>query len=309
MERTKLGMKKRLKLFRQNSPLLLLALPAMLLLLVFNYIPLYGLILPFKEYRIDLGFFESPWAGFENFEYLFTGDAWRITRNTILFNTIFIVVGLIGAVGFALLLFQLTSGFVKLYQTILFIPYFISWVVASYLFLGLLDMDYGYINRLLEMFGQDPIMWYNEPKYWYVILPLANLWKGVGYSTIIYYTQLLGVDPELYEAASLDGAKKWQCVRYISLPMLKPLIVMMTLMSIGSIVKADFGLFYNLTRDSTALYPMTDVIDTYVYRALRQLGDVGMSSAAGFYQSVVGFILVLTSNFVVKKLDPENSLF
>lgn len=309
MERTKLGMKKRLKLFRQNSPLLLLALPAMLLLLVFNYIPLYGLILPFKEYRIDLGFFESPWAGFENFEYLFTGDAWRITRNTILFNAIFIVVGLIGAVGFALLLFQLTSGFVKLYQTILFIPYFISWVVASYLFLGLLDMDYGYINRLLEMFGQDPIMWYNEPKYWYVILPLANLWKGVGYSTIIYYTQLLGVDPELYEAASLDGAKKWQCVRYISLPMLKPLIVMMTLMSIGSIVKADFGLFYNLTRDSTALYPVTDVIDTYVYRALRQLGDVGMSSAAGFYQSVVGFILVLTSNFVVKKLDPENSLF
>jgi putative aldouronate transport system permease protein len=170
-------------------------------------------------------------------------------------------------------------------------------------------MEYGFLNRIVSHFGGEAVLWYMEPKYWIFIMPLANLWKGVGYGTIIYYTGLMGIDSELYEAANLDGATKLQQVRYISIPMLKPLIIMITLMSIGGIVKADFGLFFNLTRDSAALYPVTDVIDTYVFRALRSLGDVGMSSAAGFYQSIVGFLLILLSNYLVKKVDPENSLF
>ncbi|MDR2751560.1 MAG: ABC transporter permease subunit [Clostridiales bacterium] len=295
--------------FQKNKELFFLALPGTLLFFVFSYLPLYGLILPFKNYKANEGFFKSAWAGFNNFRFLFSGDAWRITRNTVGFNAIFIALSLIVSVSFALMLFELSAKFVKLYQTVLFIPYFISWVVASYIGMCLLDMNYGFLNRIIEFFGGEAKLWYNTPKYWYVIAPLANLWKGVGYSTIIYYTALLGINAELYEAAELDGARKWQRVIHISLPMIKPLIIMLTLMSIGGIIRSDFGLFFSFTTDSKALYPVTDVIDTYVYRALRKLQDVGMSSAAGLYQSVVGFVLVLASNWMVRKVDPESSLF
>lgn len=298
-----------LKHFRKNRELWLLALPGMLFFIVFNYIPLYGLMLPFKNYSITKGFFGSPWAGFQNFLYLFNGDAWKITRNTIVFNAIFIVLGLVVAMSFALILFELSARFVKIYQTVLFIPFFLSWVVVSYVGSSVLDMKYGLLNKIIEMFGGQGLAWYMVPKYWYAILPIANLWKGVGYGTIIYYTALLGVDVELYEAASIDGATRLQQVRAISIPMLKPLMVMLTLMSIGGIIRADFGLFYSFTLDSKPLYPVTDVIDTYVFRALRQLGDVGMSSAAGLYQSLVGFALVLSSNWLVRHIDPDNALF
>lgn len=295
--------------FKKNRELWLLALPGVLFLIVFNYIPLYGLILPFKNYSITKGFLKSPWIGFQNFLYLFNGDAWKITRNTIVFNSIFIALGLVVAVSFALILFEMSARSVKLYQTILFIPFFLSWVVVSYVGVSVLDMKYGMLNKIIEMFGGNALAWYMVPKYWYFILPLANLWKGVGYGTIIYYTALLGVDSELYQAAAIDGATRLQQVRSISIPMLKPLMVMLTLMSIGGIIRADFGLFYSFTLDSKPLYAVTDVIDTYVYRALRQLGDVGMSSAAGLYQSLVGFVLVLGSNWLVRHLDPENALF
>jgi putative aldouronate transport system permease protein len=307
-----LGKKKKISpamRFQKNKELFFLALPGTLLFFVFSYLPLYGLILPFKNYKANEGFFKSAWAGFNNFRFLFSGDAWRITRNTVGFNAIFIALSLIVSVSFALMLFELSAKFVKLYQTVLFIPYFISWVVASYIGMCLLDMNYGFLNRIIEFFGGEAKLWYNTPKYWYVIAPLANLWKGVGYSTIIYYTALLGINAELYEAAELDGARKWQRVIHISLPMIKPLIIMLTLMSIGGIIRSDFGLFFSFTTDSKALYPVTDVIDTYVYRALRKLQDVGMSSAAGLYQSVVGFVLVLASNWMVRKVDPESSLF
>jgi len=300
---------KSLKTFNKNKELFFMSLPAMIFLIVFNYLPMYGVLLPFKYTRIGESFWESKWVGFENFKYLFSNDAFRITRNTVLFNVVFIIVGLIGAVGLALLLYELSARFVKLYQTILLFPYFLSWVIASYVFLGLLDMNYGLLNKIIVSLGGQAILWYNEPKYWIFILPIANLWKNVGYSTIIYYTILINIDNELFEAADIDGASKLQKIWAISLPMLKPMIIFMMLMSIGKMVKADFGLFYNLTLDSKALYPVTDVIDTYVYRALRGLGDVGMSSAAGIYQAIVGFILVLLSNALVKKFDPENSLF
>ena len=294
---------------RKNRELWLLALPGVLLFVIFSYIPLYGLVLPFKNYSITKGFWGSPWAGVQNFLYLFNGDAWKITRNTIVFNAIFILLGLVVAVSFALILFEMSSRFVKVYQTILFIPFFLSWVVVSYVGVSVLDMKYGLLNKIIEALGGDAMAWYMVPKYWYVILPIANLWKGVGYGTIIYYTALMGVDVELYEAAAIDGATRLQQVRAISIPMLKPLMVMLTLMSIGGIIRADFGLFYSFTLDSKPLYAVTDVIDTYVFRALRQLGDVGMSSAAGLYQSLVGFILVLGSNWLVRRLDPENALF
>jgi len=298
-----------LKTFNKNKELFFLSLPAMIFLIVFNYLPMYGILLPFKYTRIGESFWESKWVGFENFKYLFSNDAYRITRNTVIFNIVFIIIGLIGAVGLALMLFELSARFVKLYQTILLFPYFLSWVVASYVFLGLLDMNYGLLNKIIVSLGGEAILWYNEPKYWIFILPIANLWKNVGYSTIIYYTVLINIDHELFEAADIDGASKIQKIMSISLPMLKPMITFIVLMSIGNMVKADFGLFFHLTLDSKALYPVTDVIDTYVYRALRGLGDVGMSSAAGIYQAVVGFILVLLSNALVKKFDPENSLF
>lgn len=303
------AIKTELKYIKKNRELWLLALPGVLFFIVFNYIPLYGLILPFKNYSITKGFFGSPWAGFQNFLYLFNGDAWKITRNTIVFNTIFIVLGLVVAVSFALILFEMSSRYVKVYQTILFIPFFLSWVVVSYVGVSMLDMKYGLLNKIIEMLGGQGLAWYMVPKYWYVILPIANLWKGVGYGTVIYYTSLLGVDVELYEAASIDGATRLQQVRAISIPMLKPLMIMLTLMSVGGIIRADFGLFYSFTLDSKPLYQVTDVIDTYVFRALRQLGDVGMSSAAGLYQSLVGFALVLGSNWLVRRLDPDNALF
>ena len=300
-----------IRYIRKNAGLLFLALPGIGLFLLFNYIPLYGLILPFKRYNFVDGLWGSPWVDpiFENFRFLFAGDAWIITINTLRFNSIFIVVGLVTGIGFALMLYELSAKFVKAYQTMLFIPFFLSWVVVAYVGLGLMDMQHGLFNRIITSQGGDPVLWYNTPHLWYAILPLANLWKGVGYGTIIYYTALINIDPELYEAASLDGAGRWRKIWSISLPMIKPLATMLVLLQIGGIIRADFGLFFNFTQNSVMLYPVTDVIDTYVYRALLRLGDVGMASAAGFYQSVVGFVLVVTANLAVKKLNPENALF
>lgn len=288
----------------------LLTLPAMVYFIIFKYIPMYGIILPFKDFKVSLGFFKSEWVGFKNFGYLFSNnDAFRITRNTIFMNLAFIITTTVVAIFFALILYELTSKYVKIYQTIFFFPYFISWVVASYVFLSLLDMDYGFVNKILMLFGKDPIAWYNEARYWPAILVAANIWKNAGNVTIIYYTGLMGIDKELYESADIDGASKLQKIKVISIPMLKPIITILVILSIGSIFYSDFGLFYSLTLDSTMLYPVTDVIDTYVYRALKTTGDVGMSSAAALYQSAVGFVLVLVSNRILSKVSPENTLF
>lgn len=299
-----------LKEFKKNSSLFFLALPAVIFIFIFNYIPLYGLVLPFKNFKYDLGFLKSPWTGLENFKFLFTSpDAFRITRNTVVFNLLFIVLGTFVAVAFALMLYELSSGWVKFYQTIFFLPFFISWVVASYVFLGLLDMDYGLLNKILALLGTEPMLWYNEPKFWPYILVFASIWKGAGYSTIIYYTALVGIDSEYFDASKIDGASKFQQMRHISIPLIRPLIIMLMLLSIGRIFYSDFGLFYNVTLDSKTLYSVTDVMDTYVFRALRSTGEIGLASAAGFYQSMVGFVLVFLSNLFVRRVNPENSLF
>ena len=248
--------------------------------------------------------------GLDNFKFLFSSDAaWRITRNTVCLNFLFIITVLVLSIICALFLYQLSKRSVKTYQTVLFFPYFISWVVASYVVLALLDMDNGLLNSILKFFGQEPILWYNEPKYWPVIMVIANLWKNVGYYTIIYYTGLLGINEEYYEAAQIDGATRLQQIRYITLPLLKPVIITLFLLQLSKIFFGNFDMFYNLTMNSAALYPTTDVIDTYVYRSLKVMGDLGMSSAAGLYQSIVGFVIVLTANAVIRKVDKDNALF
>ncbi len=294
----------------KHRELVVLSLPGVLFLLVFSYIPLYGIVLPFKNFRYDLGFWKSPWVGFRNFAFLFGSDnAWRITRNTVLLNLAFILVMTGVALAFALMLFEVRRRSVRAYQTAMFLPYFLSWVVVSYIFLALLDMDRGLANRILEALGAEPRLWYNDPGPWPLLLLLANTWKGAGYSAIIYYAGLMNIDREYYEAAEIDGATRFQQIRKISIPLLSPLITILFLLAIGRILYGNFDLFYNLTRNSTLLYPATDVIDTFVYRALRVTGDIGMSSAAGIYQSVVGFFIVLAANLVVRRIHPENSLF
>lgn len=298
------------KLFVKNWELTVMLLPAVILLIIFNYVPLFGLVLPFKDYRFDLGLFKSPWVGFDNFKFLFSGkDVLIATRNTILYNAVFIISGLLIAAVFAIMLYELGKRAVKTYQTVFFLPYFVSWVVASYAFSGFLDVEFGIFNRVLTGMGIDPVAWYSEPKYWPFIILFVNTWKGMGYNIIIFYTELMSIDKTLYEAAEVDGAARMQQIKYITLPSLKRIVVLLLIMNIGKMFMGDFGLFYNVPLNSSLLYPATDVLDTYVYRALINLGKVGMSSAATFYQSIVGFVLVMVSNHIVKKLDEDNAVF
>lgn len=295
--------------FKKNRELFLLSLPAVIFVFIFSYIPMGGIVLAFKDYKYDLGILGSKWNGLYNFKFIFSGDIFRLLRNTIGMNAIFIVTGTIASVVFGLMLFELSRSSVKVYQTIMFFPYFLSWVVVGFLFTGLFDVELGLINGLLKSIGLQPVFWYSEPSYWPIILAFVHLWKCTGNGAIIYYAALMGVNSEYYEVARLEGANRLQQIRYISIPMLMPLITILTLLSVGKILNADFGMFYFLTKDTGALYSTTDVMDTYVYRTLRVLGDTGMSAAAGFFQSMVGFALVLFSNSVVKKINSENSLF
>lgn len=298
------------RLFLNDMPFWILSLPAIILLVCFRLFPMFGLILPFKNYTADKGFFFSEWAGLSNFEYLFRSkDVLIATRNTLLYNIGFILIGIVAGVLVALFMYELSSKFVKGYQTILFIPYFISWIVAAYIVKALLDIDNGVMNQIISMFGGEPINWYGEKGYWPTIIMISSLWKNVGYNSIIYYAALIGVSPEYFEAARIDGAGKLKQMWYISLPMIKNVIIVLFIVHIGKIMYADFGLFYNIPLNSTLLYDTTDVLDTYVYRAMINLGDIGMSSAAAFYQSVVGFLLVIATNFIVKKVDTESGMF
>ncbi|OCA86754.1 sugar ABC transporter permease [Bacillus sp. FJAT-27986] len=300
----------------KNRVWLLMVLPGTIWLLVFSYLPMFGQVLAFKKFRIHPdGFFasviNSEWVGWDNFKYLFsTNDAWIITRNTLLYNIIFIVVGLIAAVGIAILLNELVNKKQsKIYQTSILFPHFISWVIGSYFVFTFLSTDHGLMNHVLSWFNIDPISWYSESKYWPFILVFMSLWKGIGYGSIVYLASIVGIDRTYYEAAMIDGASKWKQIKHVTLPMLKPLMIILTIMNIGKIFNSDFGLFYQVPRDSGALYSVTNVIDTFVYRGLMNLGDIGMSTAAGLYQSVVGFTLVMITNYIVRKIDEESALF
>lgn len=293
-------------------PLYLMMVPGLVYLFINNYIPMTGIIIAFKQINFRLGILKSPFIGLKNFEFLFKGDAWLITRNTIGYNMVFIVLTPIIAISIAILLNELTKKRVKqFYQTVILIPYLISIVVVSYLVYALLSTENGFLNNtILPLFGNDEkISWYSSPQYWPFILVLTHVWKGFGYSTIIYFATVVGIDKSYYEAAAIDGATRWQRIKNVTLPSLKPTIITLTLLSIGRMFYSDFGLFFQVPMNSGPLLDATNTIDTYVYRGLMQNSNIGMSSAAGVFQSVVGFLLVLTANAIVTKISKDDALF
>ena len=297
--------------FKANKELLLLSLPGGIWFLIFAYLPMFGILIAFQEYRPEKNFLlsvlHSKFVGFKNFEFLFkSGDMWIIFRNTIGYNLLFIILGIVLPFTVAMLLNELRNhGAVKVYQSMMFLPYFLSWVVVSYCLYAFLDPSKGLVNNIL---GKN-ISWYTEKDYWPFIIIFMSQWKGVGYNTVVYLASICGIDQTFYEAAMLDGATKWQQVKYITVPLLRPVITILFIMSVGGIIRSDFGLFYQLPRDSGPLYPVTNVLDTYIYRALMQSSEIGMSSAAAFFQSVVGFALIMIANKVAAKIDNENTLF
>lgn len=292
--------------------LLLMMLPALAVVAVNSYLPMFGIIVAFKSINYSDGIFFSPWIGLDNFAFLFqSSDLWVAVRNTVLYNLFFIFGGLVLSVAVAIGLNELRVRFLsKVYQTLIILPSFLSMVVISYLVYAFLNPEYGIVNQdVLKPLGMEPVNWYFEPRYWPYILSLVRFWATVGMGSIIYLATLIGIDPEYYEAALIDGAGKWAQIRYITLPMLKNVMIIIVLLSLGGIFRGDFGLFYQVTLNSGALVPTTDIIDTYVYRALITLQDIGMSSAASFCQSVVGFIFVFCANLAVRKISKENALF
>lgn len=297
--------------FKANKELLLLSLPGGIWFLIFAYLPMFGILIAFQEYRPEKNFLlsvlHSKFVGFKNFEFLFkSGDMWIIFCNTIGYNLLFIILGIVLPITVAMLLNELRNhGAVKVYQSMMFLPYFLSWVVVSYCLYAFLDPSKGLVNNIL---GKN-ISWYTEKDYWPFIIIFMSQWKGVGYNTVVYLASICGIDQTFYEAAMLDGATKWQQVKYITVPLLRPVITILFIMSVGGIIRSDFGLFYQLPRDSGPLYPVTNVLDTYIYRALMQSSEIGMSSAAAFFQSVVGFALIMIANKVAAKIDNENTLF
>ena len=302
---------KKRKSLKRYLPLYLMALPGMIYLFINNYMPIPGLVLAFKKFNARKGIFGSKFVGFKNFKYLFsTQDAFIITRNTIGYNAVFIIVNTICAIFVAILLAEMTSKVKKLYQSLILLPYMISMVIVSYLVFGFLSTENGFINNsILKPMGIDPVSWYMEKKYWPFILVFVNAWKGTGYNCVIYLASILGIDRSIYESAQIDGATKWQCINKITIPLLKPTIIMLTMLAVGRIFYSDFGLFYQVPQNQGALFNVTNTIDTYVYRGLLELGDMSMSSAAGLYQSIVGFILVLGANLLVRKIEPDSALF
>ncbi len=290
----------------------LMLLPGVIYVLIINYLPMFGAIIAFKRVNYALGIFRSPWIGFENFKFLFgSKGAWLAMWNTLAYNIVFIFTGPIFSVALAVMLNEvLNKRVVKVYQTLIILPYFVSYVVGSYLLFAFLSQTNGYFNTtVFPALGLEPVKWYLNPKPWPFVLFLVNGWKTWGFGTVIYLATMSGFDPELYEAAVIDGAGRWTQIRRITLPLLLPIIVLLIILSLGRIFYSDFGLFYQVPRESGLLIPTTQTLDTFVYRALIQISDVGMSSAASLFQSVVGFVTILTANLIIRRLRPEWSVF
>lgn len=305
-------MKKLVKTVKHYWPLYLMFVPGFVYLFINCYIPMFGIQIAFRRYNARDGIYGSPFCGLDNFKFLFqTNDAWIMTRNTLLYNLVFIILGNVLAIAIAIMLNEITGKKKKqVYQTIILIPYLISMIIVSYLAFAFLSSSNGFFNNsILKGLGLPAVDWYNTPKYWPFILVFINLWKSLGYSMILYYATICGIDYTLYEAAEIDGASRWQKITNVTLPSLKSTIIILVLMSLSGIFRSDFGLFYQVTQNSGPLIKVTQTIDTYVYRGLMQTNNIGMSSAAGVYQSVVGFILVMTANGIVRKVDKDSALF
>ena len=292
-------------------------LPAAIWLLLIRYLPMFGIVMAFLDYRLPTrkmpfptNLLHSEFVGLDNFQFLFTRDALTMIRNTLGYNALWILLGLVLSVALAIMMSELTRKLLaKTYQTLMFFPYFLSWVVAAYFLFAFLDPTNGMIVRAQKAAGLTPIDWYNEPKYWPFILTLCSMWKNTGYSTVLYLSAITGIDRSQYEAAAVDGATKWQQMLHVTLPHLKPIIIVLLIMNVGKIFNADFGLFWSVPMNSAPLFPVTQVVDTYVYRSYKFTGDVGMSTAAGFLQNLVGFICIMAANAVVRRLDADSSLF
>ena len=304
---------RRRRRFLRFLPLYIMLLPGAAYLIINNYLPMAGLLIAFKKINYSLGIFKSPWVGLSNFKYLFSNnDALIALRNTILYNLGFILFGNLLAIVVAIALDSAKNKYFKqVSQIVYLIPFLLSTVIVSYIVFAFLSPSNGFMNNsILPMFGvKDPIKWYNESKYWPVILNIVFLWMSFGYSSILYYSAVISIDKTYYEAAVVDGASTWKQIVHITLPGIKPTIITLVLLAVGRICYSDFGLFYLIPQHSGLLYSTTQTIDTFVYRALLELNDVGRSSAAGFLQSIFGFVLVFGANLLVNKLDKESALF
>lgn len=304
---------RRRRRFIRYLPLYIMLLPGAAYLIINNYLPMAGLLIAFKKVNYSLGLFKSPWVGLSNFKFLLSNsDALIALRNTVLYNLGFILLGNVFAIIVAIALDSAKNRYFKrVSQVVYLIPFLLSTVIVSYIVLAFLNPSNGFMNNtILPLFGIDkPIKWYNESKYWPMILNIVFLWMSFGYSSILYYSSVISIDKTYYEAAVVDGASVWQQIIHITLPGIKPTIITLVLLAIGRICYSDFGLFYLIPQHSGLLYSTTQTIDTFVYRALLELNDVGRSSAAGFLQSIMGFIFVLGANMLVSKLDKESALF
>ena len=303
---------------KKTLMLLTMVAPGAIWLLLLRYLPMGGIILAFKNYKIypkDPTFLNnlihSKWVGLDNFKFLFTtGDSWVMIRNTLAYNIVFIILGVIIPVAFAVMMSELSKKFVaKTYQTLMFFPYFLSWVVVSYFLNAFIDAQYGLIPMAQRAAGETAVSWYTTPGPWPYIILFANLWKNVGYSTVLYLAAITGIDQTQYEAAAIDGASKWQRILHVTLPNLRTMIAILFILNVGKIFNADFGLFWNVPMQNGALFSVTQVIDTYIYRVLMNTGNIGQSTAAGLLQNIVGFICIIGANAVVKKIDSDSTLF
>ncbi len=291
--------------------LFLLQLPGIILVFLFSYLPMYGIIVAFKNFNPNKGIWGSPWVGLKNFEFFFKSqDKFIIIRNTVCYNLWFMFIGLVAAVTIALMMYNLYKRWlVKTYNTIMILPRFLSAVLIAYIVYALLNPASGVVNQLIESMGGESVDWYARPGAWPVILSIVYVWQHCGYSSIIYYAALMGINPELFEAATIDGASKWKQTWYIAIPELVSLMVIQTILAFGSIFGGDFGLFYQTTRNVSALYSTTDIINTYTFRLLMENNRPEVSAAIGLVQSLVGLFLIVTVNLIVKKISPEDSLF
>lgn len=298
--------------WKQYLPIYLLALPGIIYMICNNYLPMFGIVIAFKKLNFAKGILASPWCGLKNFEFLFkSSTAFTMIRNTICYNVLWLILGHVLAIASAILLNEITNRFrARFYQSVILLPYLMSWVVVSYLVFAFLSADTGMFNNsILKPLGIAPVNWYSESKYWPFILTFVNHWKNNGYTMIVYFASIVGISQDYYEAAMLDGATKWQQIKHITIPQLVPTIITLMILSVGRIFASDFGLFYQIPRNTGALYSATQTIDVYVYNALMQRSDYGMASAASVFQSIVGFLMVMVTNAIVRKVSRENAMF
>lgn len=298
--------------WKQYLPIYLLALPGIIYMICNNYLPMFGIVIAFKKLNFAKGILASPWCGLKNFEFLFkSSTAFTMIRNTICYNVLWLILGHVLAIASAILLNEITNRFrARFYQRVILLPYLMSWVVVSYLVFAFLSADTGMFNNsILKPLGIAPVNWYSESKYWPFILTFVNHWKNNGYTMIVYFASIVGISQDYYEAAMLDGATKWQQIKHITIPQLVPTIITLMILSVGRIFASDFGLFYQIPRNTGALYNATQTIDVYVYNALMQRSDYGMASAASVFQSIVGFLMVMVTNAIVRKVSRENAMF